>query len=79
MGRHRCHRPERDRRGRHPDAGAGSGRAAQHKNVEFPPILVTQEMLRSKNIKNMDDLRANEPSLNISDTVSADWIPAVKF
>jgi simple sugar transport system substrate-binding protein len=49
------------------------------KNVEFPPILVTQEMLRSKNIKNMDDLRANEPSLNISDTVSADWIPAVTF
>lgn len=49
------------------------------KNVEFPPILVTQDMLRSKNIKNMDDLRANEPSLNISETASADWIPAVKF
>ena len=49
------------------------------KNVEFPPILVTQEMLRSKNIKNMDDLRAAEPALNISEIVSADWIPAVKF
>ncbi|MDR0285119.1 MAG: substrate-binding domain-containing protein [Propionibacteriaceae bacterium] len=49
------------------------------KNVEFPPILVTQQMLRDKNIKNMDDLRAAEPALNISDTVSADWIPAVTF
>lgn len=49
------------------------------KNVEFPPILVTQEMLRSKNIKNMGDLRAAEPSLNISDVQSAPWIPAIKF
>ncbi len=49
------------------------------KNVEFPPILVTQKMLREKNIKNMDDLRAAEPSLNISDTASAPWIPAIKF
>ena len=49
------------------------------KNVEFPPILVTQQMLRDKNIKNMDDLRAAEPSLNISDTASAAWIPAIKF
>jgi simple sugar transport system substrate-binding protein len=48
-------------------------------NVEFPPILVTQEFLRSKNIKNMDDLRAAEPTLNIADVSSADWIPAVKF
>jgi len=49
------------------------------KNVEFPPILVTQQMLRDKNIKNMADLRAAEPSLNISDTMSAPWIPAVTF
>ncbi|PKQ31200.1 MAG: sugar ABC transporter substrate-binding protein [Actinobacteria bacterium HGW-Actinobacteria-2] len=49
------------------------------KNVEFPPILVTQTMLREKSIKNMDDLRAAEPSLNISDTASAPWIPAIKF
>ena len=49
------------------------------KNVEFPPILVTAEMLRSKNIKNMDDLRKNEPALNISDESSADWIPKLTF
>jgi simple sugar transport system substrate-binding protein len=48
-------------------------------NVEFPPILVTQETLRAKNIKNMDDLRAAEPSLNIAEVSSADWIPAVTF
>ncbi|WIY82406.1 substrate-binding domain-containing protein [Propionimicrobium sp. PCR01-08-3] len=48
-------------------------------NVEFPPILVTQDMLREKNIKNMDDLRAAEPDLNISSESSADWIPVVTF
>jgi simple sugar transport system substrate-binding protein len=49
------------------------------KNVQFPPILITQDMLKSKNIKNMNDLRAAEPSLNISDVSSAGWIPAVTF
>ncbi len=49
------------------------------KNVEFPPILVTQAMLREKNIKNMDDLRKNEPSLNISDVSTAAWMPKVTF
>ncbi len=47
--------------------------------VDFPPILVTQDFLREKNIQNMDDLRAAEPSLNISDVSSADWIPVVTF
>lgn len=47
--------------------------------VDFPPILVTQQMLRDKNINNMNDLRAAEPSLNISDVSSAAWIPAVTF
>jgi simple sugar transport system substrate-binding protein len=46
---------------------------------DFPPILVTQEFLRDNDIQNMDDLRAAEPSLNISDTSSADWIPSVEF
>ncbi len=49
------------------------------KSVDFPPILITQDMLRSKNIQNMDDLRKAEPSLNISDVSGADWIPAVSF
>ncbi len=48
-------------------------------NVEFPPILVTQDFLLSKGIKNMDDLRAEEPALNISDVSSAGWIPVVTF
>ena len=46
---------------------------------DFPPILITQDFLKSKNIKNMVDLRAAEPALNISDISSADWIPAVTF
>lgn len=47
--------------------------------VEFPPILVTQDFLRENNIRNMDDLRAAEPALNISGVSSADWIPVVTF
>lgn len=48
-------------------------------NVEFPPVLVTQEFLREEGISNMDDLRAAMPELNISDVSSADWIPSVTF
>ncbi|PID98603.1 MAG: sugar ABC transporter substrate-binding protein [Actinomycetales bacterium] len=47
--------------------------------VEFPPILITQDFLREKGIKNMDDLRKAEPKLNISETSSADWMPTVTF
>ncbi|EYR63409.1 sugar ABC transporter substrate-binding protein [Actinotalea ferrariae CF5-4] len=47
--------------------------------VEFPPILVTQDFLRENNVRNMDDLRAAEPALNISDVSAADWIPSVTF
>ena len=47
--------------------------------VEFPPILVTQEFLLENDVKNMDDLRAAEPALNIADVMSADWIPTVTF
>ncbi|WP_040157028.1 substrate-binding domain-containing protein [Mobilicoccus massiliensis] len=56
-----------------------AGQAKEGDKVDFPPILVTSEMLRSKNIKNMDDLRKAEPALNISQVSSADWIPAVTF
>lgn len=51
----------------------------QTKSVDFPPILVTPDMLTQKNITTMADLRAAEPTLNISDISSADWIPAVTF
>lgn len=47
--------------------------------VDFPPILVTADFLRENEIKNMDDLRAAEPALNISDVSGADWIPGVQF
>lgn len=47
--------------------------------VDFPPILVTQEMLEEDDIRNMDDLRASQPDLNLSGVSGADWIPAVEF
>jgi len=47
--------------------------------VDFPPILVTQQMLNDKNINNMSDLRQAEPTLNIADIASAPWIPAIVF
>ncbi|MHB1489716.1 MAG: substrate-binding domain-containing protein [Cellulomonas sp.] len=56
-----------------------AGTVAKSATVDFPPILITQDFLRSKNIRNMVDLRAAEPSLNISDISSADWIPTVTF
>lgn len=56
-----------------------AGTVTKGSTVDFPPILITQDFLRSKNIRNMVDLRAAEPSLNISDISSADWIPTVKF
>ena len=56
-----------------------AGEVAEGDLVKFPPVLVTQKMLRDKKIENMDDLRSAEPTLNISGTSSADWIPAVSF
>jgi simple sugar transport system substrate-binding protein len=47
--------------------------------VDFPPILVTQEMLEENDVRNMDDLRKNAPELNLSKVSSAEWIPAVSF
>lgn len=47
--------------------------------VEFPPILITADFLRENDVSNMEDLRAAEPALNISDVSSADWIPVVTF
>nr|NLD41297.1 sugar ABC transporter substrate-binding protein [Actinomycetales bacterium] len=48
-------------------------------NVEFPPVLVTQDFLRDNGIQNMDDLRANMVELNISDVSSSEWLPSVTF
>jgi len=49
------------------------------RSVDFPGVLVTQEFLVSNEIKNMVDLRAKLPELNLTDIKSADWIPAVSF
>lgn len=49
------------------------------KLVEFPPVLVTQKMLRDENIQNMGDLRRAVPALNLSSVSTADWLPVVSF
>ncbi len=56
-----------------------AGQVKEGDKRDFPPILVTSQMLRDKGIKNMADLRKAEPSLNISKVSSADWIPSVSF
>ncbi len=47
--------------------------------VDFPPVLITRDMLLENGITNMEDLRSSIPELNISDVSSADWIPSVTF
>ena len=47
--------------------------------VEFPPILITQDYLRENQISNMEQLREKTPELNLSDELSADWIPVISF
>ena len=49
------------------------------KQVIFPGALVTQAFLRQEQIKNMGDLRAKLPDLNLASTASAPWIPSVTF
>lgn len=56
-----------------------AGEVKESAKVEFPPILVTAQMLRDKGVKNMEDLRAAQPQLNISSVSSAAWIPTVTF
>jgi simple sugar transport system substrate-binding protein len=50
-----------------------AGRLGQ-KTVVFPGVLVTQSFLLENRIRNMDDLRAKLPALNLADISSADWI-----
>jgi len=49
------------------------------KQVMFPGVLVTQSFLLKEQIKNMDDLRAKLPDLNLANVASAAWIPSVGF
>ncbi|MFS0795202.1 substrate-binding domain-containing protein [Microbacterium sp. 1P10AE] len=45
--------------------------------VQFPAVTITRDFLIEKGITNVAQLREAEPSLLLSDTVVADWLPAV--
>jgi len=49
------------------------------KQVVFPGVLVTQSFLLKEQIKNMADLRAKLPDLNLANVASADWIGTITF
>lgn len=49
------------------------------KQVMFPGVLVTQSFLLQEQIKNMDDLRAKLPDLNLGNVASAAWIRSITF
>jgi simple sugar transport system substrate-binding protein len=49
------------------------------REVTFPGALVTQSFLLESQIKNMDDLRAKLPDLNLGKIASAPWIASAKF
>jgi len=49
------------------------------KEVVFPGALVTQAFLLENRIKNMDDLRAKLPALNLANVSSARWFRSVSF
>jgi simple sugar transport system substrate-binding protein len=49
------------------------------KKVVFPGALVTQAFLLENRIKNMDDLRAKLPQLNLAKVSSASWLRSVSF
>ncbi|OIQ77007.1 D-ribose-binding periplasmic protein precursor [mine drainage metagenome] len=49
------------------------------KQVGFPGVLVTQKFLTDNAVKNMSDLRAKLPDLNLTSTSAADWIPSITF
>src|SRR5690349_1003760 len=49
------------------------------KQVVFPGVLVTQSYLLNEQIKNMSDLRAKLPDLNLANVASAPWIRTATF
>jgi simple sugar transport system substrate-binding protein len=46
-------------------------------DVQFPAKTITQEFLAENSVTNVSQLREAEPSLELSDTLTADWLPAV--
>jgi simple sugar transport system substrate-binding protein len=49
------------------------------KQVVFPGVLVTQAFLLKEQVKNMEDLRAKLPDLNLGNVARAAWIQSIKF
>ena len=49
------------------------------KKVVFPGALVTQAFLLENKVKNMSDLRAKLPALNLANVSSASWLRSVSF
>ena len=49
------------------------------REVVFPGVLVTQSFLTQQGIKNMGDLRARLPDLNLAGIAAAPWIQSVTF
>jgi simple sugar transport system substrate-binding protein len=49
------------------------------RDVKFPGVLVTQDFLLREGIKNMGDLRARLPELNLGSVASAPWIRTATF
>ena len=49
------------------------------REVVFPGVLVTQSFLLKEQIRNMDDLRAKLPALNLTTISSAPWISSAAF
>ncbi len=45
--------------------------------VQFPAVTITQSFLRDGSITNVAALRQAEPGLQLTDVVTADWLPAV--
>ncbi|GAB0107755.1 substrate-binding domain-containing protein [Nocardia sp. JMUB6875] len=46
-------------------------------SVQFPAVAVTRDLLVSKQIQNLDQLRAAVPALALGQVSAADWIPVV--
>ncbi|WP_040803970.1 substrate-binding domain-containing protein [Nocardia concava] len=48
-------------------------------SVEFPAVAITRDLLVSKKITNMDQLRRAVPDLNLAQVSVANWIPVVSY
>lgn len=57
--------------------GAASGVTMPEK-LTIPAALITQDMLRQRNVTNMNDLRGALPDLNTPNILGATWIPKIQ-